>query len=213
MATTAPLFHLDSPTDEELLLAALSDDPASWSRVTQQLRPYLTAVIRRRASAMPIDLRGEIIAELWTAVFLRGAPGFNPLLITARDYVASFVKDATDRVRAMYRAPGERSRARDGRKPRKRPSPHEGDQPRRPVLSLDRLPEEEQPEADGEWDAVDNALDIERAQALAAPDVALAIDLIRSWGVGFGEAANMVGLTRATLLRRLAQLGRRRLAA
>jgi len=212
MATTAPLFHSDRPTDEQLLVAALCGEPAAWTRLTQRFQPYLTVVVRRRARSIADDLQSEIIAEIWTAVFLRRAVGFNPLTISARDYISSFVKDATERVRAAYRAPGERSRARDGRRPRKGPA-YVSDPLRPAIMSLDELPEEEQPEADSEWGRVDRGIDIDRAQVLAAPDVALAIDLIRHWGAGFEEAALMVGVTRATLLRRLALLGRRLRAA
>ena len=60
-----------------------------------------------------------------------------------------------------------------------------------------------------EWERIGRSIDIVRAQALAGPDAALAVDLIRHWGVGFEEAAGMVGITRATLLRRLALLGQR----
>jgi len=48
---------------------------------------------------------------------------------------------------------------------------------------------------------------------MAAPDVALAIEIIRGWDTSFEDAAHMVGLTRATLLRRLGQLGQRLRAA
>jgi DNA-directed RNA polymerase specialized sigma24 family protein len=212
MGTIASLFHLDGSTDEQLLVAALHGDPAAWKRLTRRFEPYLRAVVRRRARAMPNDLHGEITSEVWTAVILRGPACFNPLTITARDYISSFVKDATDRVRAAYRAPGERSRARDGHRPRKRPS-RVGDQPRAVVVRFDELPEEEQPKAQGEWERIDRNIDIDWAQALAPSDVALAIDLIRYWGVGFEEAAGVVGISRAMLLRELAQLGRRLEAA
>jgi len=212
MAITVPLFSFDRLDDEQLLSAALRGDPQAWTQLTRRFQPYLTIVVRRRARALPDDLQGEIIAEVWTAVTLREPAGFNPLTITARDYISSFVKDATDRVRAAYRAPGQRSRARDGHRLRKHPF-QVGDQPRPGVVSLDELPEEQQPEAGSAWERVDRDIDVDRAQALATPDVALAIDLIRYWGVGFGEAALMVGITRAMLLRRLAQVGRRLRAA
>src|SRR5438128_4116346 len=177
MAITAPFFLSDGPPDEQLLAAALRGDQQGWTRLTRRFQPYLTIVARRRARDLPDDLQGEIIAEVWTAVVLRGPASFNPLTITARDYISSFVKDATDRVRAAYRAPGERSRARDGRRPRKGPA-YVSDPLRPAIMSLDELPEEEQPEADSEWGRVDRGIDIDRAQVLAAPDVALAIDLI-----------------------------------
>ena len=107
-------------------------------------------------------------------------------------------------MRAAYRAPAERSRARDAHRRRRRQQ-FGADQ--REIVSIDELPEDEQPAAASTWDSIDREVDLDRAQALAAPDVALAIDLIRHWGVTFQEAALMVGLTRSTLLRRLAHLG------
>ena len=208
MATTVPFLLFDGANDEKLLSAALTGDSAAWTLLVERFRPYLDTIVRRRAWDLPRDLRAEIIIEIWTAAFLRGAAAFDPRTTPARDHVSSFVKDSVDRVRAAYRAPGERSRARDARRGRKRPRSRGGDGPPI-VLSLDQLPVLEQPEALSQWEQTDRGIDIDRAQALAAPDVALAIDLIRHWSVTFEEAALMVGLTRATLLRRLARLGRR----
>ncbi len=212
MATAVPFLFSDGPTDEQLLAAALRGDRDAWSWLVRRFQPYLTTVVGRRSRGLPQDLQGEIIAEVWTAVHLRGAPAFDPHSMLARDHIASFVKDAVERVRAAYRAPGERSRARDGRQPRQQ-FPLGGKPPSLVALSLDALPEEEQPATKSEWESVDRGIDLDRAQSLAAPDVALAIVLIRHWDVTFEEAALMVGLTRATLLRRLAQLGRRLRAA
>jgi len=208
MATIVPFLLFDGAADEQLLTAALTGDSAAWTLLVERFRRYLNAIVRRRAWDLPRDLRAEIIIEIWTAAFLRGAAAFDPRTTPPRDHVSSFVKDSVDRVRAAYRAPGERSRARDARRGRKRPRSPAGDEPA-VVLSLDQLPEAEQPEAMSQWEQTDRGIDIDRAQALAAPDVALAIDLIRHWSVTFEDAALMVGLTRATLLRRLARLGRR----
>ncbi len=208
MATTVPFLFLDGPTDEQLLTAALAGDSAAWTLLVQRFRPYLEAIVRRRAWDLARDLRDEIIIEIWAAAFLRGAPAFDPGTTLARDHVSSFVRESVDGVRAAYRAPGARSRPRDANRGRKRSlSTRDVELP--VVLSLDQLPELEQPEALSQWDQTDRGIDIDRAQALAAPDVALAIDLIRHWSVTFEEAALMMGLTRATLLRRLARLGRR----
>ena len=212
MANTVPFFFPAGPNDERLLADALQGDSGAWTRLTRRFQPYLMVAIRRRAGALPADQQVETRAEVWAAIFLRGASTFDPHTMSARDYIASFVKDATDRVRAAYRPPGERSRARDGRRPRKRAALGV-DQPQLAVVSLDRLPEDEQPQAQDTWEGIDRGFEVERAQVMAASDVALAIDLIRQWGVNFEEAALMVGLTRVTLLRRLAQLGRRPRAA
>lgn len=212
VATTVPFLLFDGATDEQLLTAALKGDSAAWTLLVERFRPYLDTIVRRRAWDLPHDLRGEIIIEIWTAASLRGAAAFDPRTAPARDHVSSFVKDSVDRVRAAYRAPGARSRARDARRGRKRPRSPGGDGPPI-VLSLDQVPELEQPEALSQWEQTDRGIDIDRAQALVTRDVALAIDMIRHLSVTFEEAALMVGLTRGTLLRRLAQLGERLRAA
>jgi len=212
MATTVPFLFFHGLTDEQLITAALAGDSAAWTELVQRFRPYLETIVRRRAWDLPRDLRDEIIIEIWAAAFLHGAPAFDPGTTSARDHVSAFIKESVDRVRAAYRAPGARSRARDARRGRKC-SPSTGDVKPSVVLSLDQLREGEQPEAQNEWEHIDRGIDLDRAQALAAPDVALAIVLIRHWGVTFEEAALMVGLTRTTLLRRLAQLGQRVRAA
>ncbi|HEY6159281.1 MAG TPA: hypothetical protein VIV88_17670 [Gemmatimonadales bacterium] len=212
MATTAPFFFSNNQSDEQLLTQALRGEEAAWTHLTRRFRPYLAVVVRRRTPSLPPDLQFEVAAEVWAAVFLRGADAYHRDGESARHYVASFLKGATDRVRAAYRAPGHRARARDAHRLRKRPDPRGG---RRDltIVSLELLQEDHQPQAEDEVEQLDRSIDIDRAQAVATPDVAMAIEIIRFWDVGFEEAARMVGLTRATLRRRLAQVGQRLHAA
>ena len=84
------------------------------------------------------------------------------------------------------------------------------------MVSFDDLPELDQPDdprQEAEWRRLDASIDVERAQALATPAVALAIDLVRYWSVSYAEAALTIGITRVMLLRQLARLGRRLRAA
>ena len=215
MASTAPFFHPGNPTDELLLTAALSGDQSAWMPLTKRFQPYLATVVRRRAGDLPADLQEEIITEVWAAVFFRGPSSFNRMVSSARDHIASFVKDATDRLRAAYRAPGERSRARDAWRARSRARARP-DLTEPAVVSFDQLPERDQPDdprQEDELRRLDASIYVERAQTLAMPAVALAIDLVRYWGVSYAEAALTVGITRVMLLRQLARLGRRLRAA
>src|SRR2546425_11059946 len=121
MAGSAPHFVSGGPTDEQLLNAALVGDQQAAMLVTKQLHPYLAKIVRRRAGDLPGDIQEEIINDLWGALFRRG--GSRPSNRTARKYVASFASHAIDRVRAAYRAPDQRSRARDDRLPPSRLHP------------------------------------------------------------------------------------------
>lgn len=208
MARIAPLFCSSQElTDEVLLVFALRGDMTTWPRLVRRLNRYLVTAVRRRAVALPEDLRQDVLQEVWAAVFARPDGDFDPSAGSARDYVVGFLGLAFDRVRAAYRAPGERSRRRDAMRSGSRVQ-----QPHLELVSLNELAENEQP-ADPrcrvELRKVEARIDIRRAQALASPVVARAIDVMWEEDLGYEAAAAAVGVNRLTLRRQLLQLGSR----
>jgi DNA-directed RNA polymerase specialized sigma24 family protein len=219
MSTIAPSSSLE-PTDEQLLVAALRGDRLAWAKLFIALDRYLVAAVRRRAPDLPDDLRREVIQELWAEVWadvvLRPSGDFDPSTLPARHYIAGFISLGLDRVRAAYRAPGERSRWRDA----KRSSAHSAYKGREPVLaytcrepvSVYELSENEQPKdprSQAERDKVEAVIDIQRARHLASQPLATAIDMMWEEDAGYEAAATAVGINRVTLRRQLRQLGLR----
>jgi DNA-directed RNA polymerase specialized sigma24 family protein len=217
MSTIAPLFSSSrEPTDERLLVAAHSGDRIAWTKLVIHLDRYLVAAVRRRAPDLPDDLRREVIQEVWAEVVALPSGDFDPAILPARHYIAGFIGLGLDRVRAAYRAPGERSRWRDARRSNARLA-YKSREPvltytcREPVCVYE-LGESEQPEdprSQAERDKVEAAIDIERVRHLASKPLATAIDLMWEEDAGYEEAATAVGINRVTLRRQLLQLGLR----
>lgn len=198
MASTAPLFfpHLDA-SDADLLVAALGRSERAWRLLVPRLQPYLSKVVTRRAGDLPPDLREEVQQEVWAAIAVRPADDYDSSS-SAAEYVGGFVGHAADRVRAAYRAPGERSRARDAARGTSESA-----------TDLDaQLEPDDFPDLTGERELtrLEAKLDIERAQAVASPEVAYAIKLILEEDYTYSEAANASGISRFTLRRELLQL-------
>lgn len=211
MASTAPLFCSSrEPTDEQFLVAALRGDHRAWAKLANNLDRYLVTAVRRRSPDLPDDVRREVIQEVWAEVATRLDVNFDPSTRSARHYIASFLGLGLDRVRAAYRAPGERSRRRDAvRMEARLPSSCR-------LLSLHELNEDEQPDdprCEVERDKVEAAIDIRRARQLAGPAVARAIDMMWEGDFGCEAAAVSIGVNRITLRRQLRQLGLRLSAA
>jgi len=208
MARIAPLFCFSPDlTDELLLVLALRGDESAQLRLVRRLDRYLASTVKRRATALPEDLRQDVLQEVWAAVFARPDGSFDPSMGSARDYIAGFLGLAFDRVRAAYRAPGDRSRRRDAVRSGARL--HEL---RLVLVSLDDLDEDEQledPSCRAEQRKVEARIDIGRARALASPVVARAITLMWEEDWGYEAAAATVGVNRLTLRRQLLQLGSR----
>ena len=212
MARIAPLFCFSPDlTDELLLVLALRGDESAQLRLVRRLDRYLASTVKRRATALPKDLRQDVLQEVWAAVFARPDGGFDPSAGSARDYVAGFLGLAFDRVRAAYRAPGGRSRRRDAVRSGARL--HELGLV---LVSLDDLDEDEQlqdPSCRAQQRKVEARIDIGRARALASPVVARAITLMWEEDWGFEATAVAVSINRLTLRRQLLQLGSRLAAA
>ena len=215
MSTTAPFSSRES-TDDQLLVAALRNDRLAWAKVVFHLDRYLVAAVRRRAPDLPHDLRREVIQEVWAEVVIRPSGDFDPSALPAPHYVAGFIGLGLDRVRAAYRAPGERSRWRDTR----RSAARLAYKSREPVLaytcrepvSIYELSENEQPKdprSQVERDKVEAAIDIRRARHLASQPLATAIDMMWEEDAGYEAAATAVGVNRVTLRRQLLRLGLR----
>jgi hypothetical protein len=213
MARIAPLFCSSHDlTDEQLLVLALRGDKSAQPRLVRRLNRHLVNAVKRRATALPEDLRQDVLQELWAAVFARAdSVAFDPSTGSARDYVAGFLGLAFDRVRAAYRAPGERSRRRDAMRNGARLYALQV-----VLVSLDDLDEGKQladPSCRAELRRVEARIDIGRARALASPLVARAIKLMWEEDWGHDAAAAAVGVNRVTLRRQLLQLGSRLAAA
>ena len=221
MSTIASLFSSSwEPTDEQLLVAAHRGDGLAWPKLVIHLDRYLVAAVRRRSPDLPDDLRREVIQEVWAEVAIRPSGDFDPAALPARHYVAGLIGLGLDRVRAAYRAPGERSRWRDTR----RSAARWAYRSREPVLvytcrepvSVYELSENEQPQdprSQAERDKVEAVIDIQRARHLASQPLAKAIDMMWKEDARYEAAASAVGINRVTLRRQLLQLGLRLAAA
>jgi DNA-directed RNA polymerase specialized sigma24 family protein len=208
MASTAPLFCFPhEPTDEQLFVAALRGDESAWTTLVKRLDRYLLTGVRRRIADLPDELRQDVVQEVWAAVVTRRNGSFNPSTSSARHYVAGFLGLAVDRVRAAYRAPGERSRRRDATRSGSRRS-----RPHLELVSFEELTEEQQPEdsrSQLEQRKMEARLDIMRAKNMASSLLAQAIDVMWKEDSGYEAAAAAVGINRLTLRRQLRQLGLR----
>lgn len=195
--------------DDALLAAYLRGDDRAFDILEAHLRAPLNRLASRWTRGLAPDLQGEVLQEVWLAVsavrITHGATKYDPEGAPALKFVASFLPNAVQRVRAAYRPPGSRSRAR-----RKDQAPNSivtrSTWEPRNAVELEDVPS---PDSwDEAIDVTDARIDIERLVSNAEPDVASAVALVRNAGATPSEAAKAVGLSPTTFSRRLSALGR-----
>lgn len=197
----------DSDSDESLLAVALGGDDRAWKALEGRFRRPLLTLARRWTREFPVDLREDVVQEVWTALVIRREtgekPDFDPSAQTAVSYFASLVPNAAQRVRAQYRAPGTRSRStRQDEIAPPAVAPRMGwEAP--PSSTLEEAADESLQNNPEHWDS---QIDLDRAIEAAEPKVATAITAIIRDGLTFAQAAKMAGMPASTFSRRLSQL-------
>lgn len=190
-----------------LLEAYLGGDDTAFSTLERGLRKPLEAIIRRSSLGLPADLREDIRQEVWLDVSTRRLAGkivFDAREKTPVGFIASFVRNATQRVRAAHRPPGTRSRVRQINEPNTTQRSHWGHVG---PETLDDLLGSEGPGASVQPMPTDLHLDLAAALSRAGGKVAGAISFVLE-GDSLNEAARRAGLTPSTFSRRLAALAR-----
>jgi hypothetical protein len=198
--------------EEALLVAALRGDERAGSALERRFRPLLGGLARRWCPDLPVDIQNEIAQEVWAAIWSRNATrsiaGYDPGTQTATNFIASFVPNAAQRVRAAYRAPGTVSRARRSRRIAPTIVPRSGwDAPMASTLEV-LEPLVPDPGWERETAVCDARLDVARAAKVATPTVALGITLMLDQSATMSDAARAAGLAPSTFTRRLSELAK-----
>jgi DNA-directed RNA polymerase specialized sigma24 family protein len=207
MKTTFPSLE-----DEALLVRALHGDERAWTKLEAHFRAPLLKLARRWCPEFSDDLREEISQEVWAEISRRRADfagTYQPASQSAIRFIASFVPNAAQKVRSVYRGPGTRSRRRRTVSSCATPRVPDSGWKAPPPSSYDEI---QSTAADPYWehdmDTHDARIAIARVAASAPPAIRAAIFLVVNHGATLADAASSAGLSTPTFIRRLSALGR-----